>query len=104
MRSRSGNRRRWVIPAIASVLAEAGATWLRAGRPGGDLVVRCRQGHLFTTLWIPAASLKSLRFGYWRFQYCPVGHHWTFVTPVAPRELSRRQRRDAAAHRDIRIP
>jgi len=27
--------------------------WLRGYPIGGRLVVRCRQGHLFTTLWIP---------------------------------------------------
>ena len=51
-----------------------------------------------------SVSLKSLRFGYWRFQYCPVGRHWTLVTPVVASELSEAERRDAAACQDIRIP
>jgi hypothetical protein len=29
-------------------------------RLGGDVVVRCRQGHLFTTLWIPGVKLKAV--------------------------------------------
>ncbi len=36
----------------------------RRGYPlGGNAVVRCRQGHLFTTIWIPGASLKAVRLG-----------------------------------------
>ena len=40
---------------------------------GGNTVVRCREGHLYTTIWIPGASLKALRLGWARLQYCPVG-------------------------------
>jgi hypothetical protein len=96
--------RRWILAVVGGVLADTAATWLRAGRPGGDLVVRCRQGHLFTTLWIPAVSLKSLRLGPRRFQYCPVGRHWSLVTPVRADELSDQQRREASAQHDIRLP
>ena len=48
---------------------------------GRNTIVRCRQGHLFTTTWIPGASLKAIRLGWARFQRCPVGHHWSLVTP-----------------------
>ena len=48
------------ILAVAVVL-EAGGLWLRTGRLGGNVVVRCRDGHLFTTLWLPAVSVKALR-------------------------------------------
>jgi hypothetical protein len=88
----------------ASVLLETAALWLRSHRLGGNIVVRCRDGHLFTTIWIPAASLKSLRFGWWRLQHCPVGHHWTVVTPVKETELSDEDQKVAGEHHDIRIP
>jgi hypothetical protein len=78
--------------------------WLRGYPIGGRLVVRCRQGHLFTTLWIPGVSLKSARFLWWRLQRCPVGRHWTIVTPVRPSELSARERRAARKHTDLPIP
>ena len=71
---------------------------------GGNTVVRCRQGHLFTTLWIPGASLKSIRLGWWRIQRCPVGNHWSIVVPVREADLSWRQRRTAHENRDVRIP
>jgi hypothetical protein len=71
---------------------------------GTNTVVRCRQGHLFTTIWIPGGSLKSLRFGWWRYQRCPVGHHWSVVTPVKTVELTERERRIASETRDVRVP
>jgi hypothetical protein len=71
---------------------------------GGNAIVRCRQGHLFTTIWLPAISLKSLRLGWWRFQYCPVGRHWSLVVPVREADLSADERQAAREARDIRIP
>jgi hypothetical protein len=71
---------------------------------GGNVIVRCRQGHLFTTIWVPGASIKSLRLGWARFQHCPVGKHWTLVTPVKPADLTEEQRRTAGQHRDVRLP
>jgi hypothetical protein len=38
----------------------------------GPTIVRCTRGHLFTTIWIPGVSLKSIRIGFVRFQRCPV--------------------------------
>jgi hypothetical protein len=95
--------RRLALAALVAVALEAGATWLRSGRVGGTLVVRCRRGHLFSTIWLPAASLKSLRLGFWRVQRCPLGH-WTVVTPVRTSELSSRQLARARRLKDVRIP
>jgi hypothetical protein len=89
--------------AVAAVL-EALPLWLRTHRLGGEVIVRCRDGHFFSTMWIPGASAKSLRLGLWRVQRCPVGHHWTIVTPVRETDLSKRERRAARARHDIRIP
>ncbi len=71
---------------------------------GLDTVVRCRSGHLFTTWWIPGASVKALRLGWWRFQRCPVGRHWSLVTPVSISTLSDDQRQSAADSHDLRVP
>ena len=71
---------------------------------GTNTVVRCRNGHLFTTIWIPGVSLKSVRLGWWRYQKCPVGNHWTFVTPMKMSELTEEELQRAAEHRDVRIP
>jgi hypothetical protein len=99
----SRNRRLLLLVVAAYGLATA-LLRRRGYRLGGNVVVRCRQGHLFTTIWIPGGSLKALRFGWWRFQRCPVGSHWTFVRPVKESALTEEERRFAAEHRDIRIP
>jgi hypothetical protein len=104
MSTKASKRRRAAIIGSATVLAETAMLWLRTGRPGGNVIVRCRQGHLFTTIWIPLGSLKALRLGLWRVQRCPVGHHWSLVSPVAESQLRPAERRAARAHHDIRIP
>ncbi|KAF7555015.1 hypothetical protein G7Z17_g2479 [Cylindrodendrum hubeiense] len=53
-----------------------------------DHIVRCSDGHLYTTVWVPMMSLKALRFGSRRVQRCPVGHHWTTVVRVESGELT----------------
>ena len=47
-----------VIAMVALALAATTITARRMGYSGigGDSVVRCRAGHLFTTLWVPGAS------------------------------------------------
>jgi hypothetical protein len=86
------------------LLVETAGLWLRSRRIGGNVIVRCRAGHLFTTIWIPAASVKAIRLGWWRVQRCPVGHHWSLVTPVNESTLSEDERRFAREHRDVRVP
>ncbi len=77
----------------------------RTGRlPGTDVVVRCREGHLYTTIWIPLASFKAIRLGWFRFQYCPVGEHWSLVTPVPDDDLTERERWIASKYHDGPIP
>lgn len=71
---------------------------------GGRAVVRCRQGHLFTTIWLPGVKLKALDFGVARLQRCPVGGHWSLVTPVREGQLSDEERRTARDHHDVWIP
>jgi hypothetical protein len=83
---------------------EAATVRSRSGRLGGRVIVRCRSGHLFSTLWIPGASLKSVRLGPWRLQRCPVGRHWSVVTPVNEASLSSADLDAARATRDVRIP
>jgi hypothetical protein len=71
---------------------------------GGWVVVRCRDGHLFTTLWIPGVKLKAVDLGVVRFQYCPVGAHWSLVVPARDSDLSDEDRLEAAQHRHAPIP
>jgi len=100
------NKRRRAI-VIASALTAAEALILRNRRGtllSAHAIVRCNQGHLFTTIWIPGVSLKAARLGPWRLQRCPIGQHWTIVTPVQVAELSTEERAGAESVRDTRVP
>jgi hypothetical protein len=98
------SRRRRSLIIVGAVLLEVVAMRLHGYRMGVNVVVRCRKGHLFTTIWLPGASFKSVRFGWWRLQRCPVGRHWSVVTPIRESELSEADRRTASKHKDIRLP
>ena len=95
-----------VIVAVVVVLAVGTIVARRRGYSGlgGNTVVRCRQGHVFTTIWIPGVSLKAIRLGWARLQRCPVGKHWSLVTPVKDSDLTDEERWSAAQHHDVRIP
>jgi hypothetical protein len=105
MASKSRLRHKRLLAVVAGVYVLGTIVARRRGYPlGGRVVVRCRQGHLFTTIWIPGASLKSIRLGWWRIQRCPVGKHWSLVTPVRESDLGDEERRAAHAMSDTRIP
>lgn len=69
-----------------------------------DRPVRCRDGHLFTTIWIPFVSFKAVRLGPERLQRCPVGNHWTAVARLDPARLDAAELERARAVHDVRIP
>jgi hypothetical protein len=69
-----------------------------------DRPVRCSQGHLFTTIWVPLGSLKAVRLGRKRYQHCPVGHHWSTVETMGPGSDSAADLAQAALVHDRRIP
>lgn len=96
-----------VVPGLVSIAAVVVFTLIarRLGyRLGGDVVVRCRQGHLFMTWWIPGVKFKAVDLVVARWQRCPVGRHWSLVVPVRDCDLTDEQRRFAADHHDLRIP
>jgi len=97
--------------AVTTVLIAAGAITggtLVARRLGYNIgtntIVRCRQGHVFTTIWIPGVKVKEIDLVVARIQRCPVGHHWSLVVPVRPATLSAEDREFAYAHHDVKIP
>jgi hypothetical protein len=98
-------RARVVVPVVVGAYVVGTLAARRRGyNMGGNVVVRCRQGHLFTTIWVPGVTFKALKLGWTRLQRCPVGAHWTLVTPVRDSDLTDEERRFAAQHRDVRIP
>jgi hypothetical protein len=98
-------RKAVVLVVIALLCAETVVLVRRRGYLfGANTVVRCRSGHLFTTLWIPGGSLKAVRLGWWRLQRCPVGGHWSLVTPAQVSDLTEEERHLASERRDLRVP
>jgi hypothetical protein len=71
---------------------------------GGNVIVRCRQGHLFTTLWIPGVKLTAIDLVVARVQHCPVGNHWSLVVPVREPDLTEQERERARERHDVPIP
>ena len=69
-----------------------------------EVAVRCREGHVFTTIWVPGVSFKAIRLGPLRMQWCPVGEHRTIVTAVPWSRLSDQERWMAAHYRDSSLP
>jgi hypothetical protein len=90
---------------IGGVIAGGTAIARRLGyNLGPNTVVRCRKGHLFTTIWIPGVKLKALDLVLARVQRCPVGGHWSLVVPVRESDITGDERRFAEEHHDIKIP
>ena len=98
-------RRLAITGGVLAVYAVGTVIALRRGYTfGKNVPVRCRDGHLFTTVWIPGASVKALRLGPWRVQWCPVGRHVTLVTLLKNADLTEAQRSFAAQHHDLPVP
>jgi hypothetical protein len=105
MKPWAGRRSRTALMVVIGALAAFTLVARRRGyKLGTDTVVRCRQGHLFSTIWIPGVKLKALDLGLARLQRCPVGKHWSLVVPVREADLSAAQREFARSHRDVRLP
>lgn len=105
MSSAKRKRRLTVFAGIVAAYAAGTVIAVRQGYKFGiDTPVRCRHGHTFTTVWIPGVSLKALRLGPWRVQWCPVGRHVGVVWPVKPASLTDVERAFARVHHDVRVP
>ena len=105
MSSPKRKRRIAIAACVAAAYAVGTIVATRQGYSFGlNVVARCRQGHLFTTVWIPGVSVKALRLTFWRVQWCPVGRHVTVVVPVREADLTDTEREFAAGHHDVPVP
>ena len=104
--SKSPGKRRLIIAGAVAATYVAGTLAARrmGYRFGRDVVVKCHAGHVFSTIWIPAVSVKAVRLGLWRVQWCPVGKHVALVHPVRDVDLTQETRDLAAASHDISVP
>lgn len=89
---------------LLALAAELAVLRARGWGLGGRVVVRCSAGHTYTTIWIPGASVKSLRLGPWRVQRCPVGGHWSLVSPARRSMLSAQELESALGRHDLQVP
>ena len=105
MTSAKGKRRLAIFAGVVVGYVVATIIATRQGYSfGKNAVVRCRRGHLFSTVWIPGASVKALRLGFWRVQWCPVGRHVDLVHPVKDADLTEAERSFALSHHDVLVP
>jgi hypothetical protein len=99
------DKRRIVFITVVAAYVAGTIIALRQGYSfGRNVVVKCRQGHYFATTFIPGGSLKAIRLGLWRIQWCPVGRHVDLVRLVKDADLSEAQREFALAHHDMPVP
>jgi hypothetical protein len=66
--------------------------------------VRCSEGHVYGSRWVPMVSLKAIRLGNARFQHCPVCHRRRMTTRVPPDQLTVEVLAAAAAIHDGPLP
>ena len=105
MPSKKRKRRLSVTAGVVAAYAVGTVVAMRQGyKFGWSVPVRCRQGHLFTTTWIPGASIKALRLGLWRVQWCPIGRHIDLVRLVRESDLSPAELAFASEHHDLPVP
>ena len=91
-----------VVVFVAVVGSQAGRSRGYSGM-GGKTIVRCSQGHLFTTTWIAGTSFMAFRLGLLtRYQRCPVCKHWAVVHPIKDEDLTDEDRRIAGEARGKR--
>lgn len=93
-----------VLIVVIALYAIVTVRTARTNDEGGWSVVRCRQGHLFETVWVPGGSFKAVRLGPLRYQRCPVGQHWAWIRRVDPSTLTPGELADARAARDTWVP
>jgi hypothetical protein len=67
-------------------------------------IVRCSGGALYSTIWVPLMSFKSIRLGNARIQRCPVHHKWERVMRVDPATLTAEEVAEASRVTDGGIP
>jgi hypothetical protein len=89
-----------VVAALAAFAAGVFVARRRGYLEEGNVIVRCRRGHLFETLWMPRFSFRMLHLGWGRVQRCPVDGHLTLVRRVEEGRLSPEEKKAARRQHD----
>ncbi|UVI37321.1 hypothetical protein [Brevibacterium spongiae] len=69
-----------------------------------EVIVHCSGDGYYRTRWIPFVSFKSIRFGAYRFQRCPVHDRWELAGIVDDEDLTTEIRAEADRYPASRIP
>lgn len=67
-------------------------------------IVQCAQGALYSSIWWPLVSVKSVRMGSQRLQRCPVHRRWEKTVQVDGAGLSAAEIAEAEAVTDWPVP
>jgi hypothetical protein len=67
-------------------------------------IMRCPDGHLFETPFLPFASFKAVRTPRGRYQRCPVDGRWGLMDLQPTAELTPEQLAEAHEQRTTPIP
>jgi hypothetical protein len=93
-----------IVGAVALRFGRLSRAQLQGYRFGRDVIVRCRDGHLFMTTWIPGVSIKAVRLGLVRIQHCPVGNHVVPVRLMRDEDLTPAEHLQASQFHDNGMP
>jgi hypothetical protein len=79
-----------VLIVVVAVVVALNVRMRRAGYAiPGRAAVRCKDGHLFRTMWVEGGAFTAVRLGLTtRYMRCPVGNHWAIVHPVKEADLT----------------
>jgi hypothetical protein len=96
--------RRFILPALALGGFGLVGRFLSQQNPERfDPVVECSEGHRYRSIWVPGGSLKALRWFNRRYQWCPVGRHWSWTRRADPDRLTADEIEAARAVHDLRV-
>jgi hypothetical protein len=97
-------RLRMLMPLVMLAGFAALGDWLWRRQPARfEPVVECSQGHHYRSIWVPGGSLKALRWFGRRYQWCPVGRHWSWTRRVDADLLAPSDLQAANAVHDLRV-
>ena len=92
-----------VVAAFLAFIVGAIVAHRKGFKKDGEVVARCSQGHLFTTVWVDRWTWRRFDVGFLKIQRCPVDGRLTVVRPAEVSDLTPEERKQAKLVKD-RVP
>jgi hypothetical protein len=89
-----------VVAAFLAFVVGAVVAHRKGFKQDGEVVARCSQGHLFTTIWVDRWTWTRFDVGFLKIQRCPVDGRLTVVRPVESSSLTPEGKKVARQVRD----